>query len=165
MEKESKSSKFIVEIKQNRKGRYYLGSLKINADKKEEFENLLDSSLAFVNKKLDELNSSVKQIQKYDIDPEEELDLDDLMLFEKLRQIRLDLSRDEMVPAYGQGIAVAHGHNKVKFRPAHFNPCCKGQGPSMDCMKGVKIHISCYPCRAAYPGHHYDFILTHAESF
>ena len=48
---------------------------------------------------------------------------------------------DEMVPADGQGIAVAHGNDDVQFGPAQFDAGGKGQGTAVNGMQGVKIHI------------------------
>lgn len=100
MEKETKLHKFSVEIKQSRRGTYYLGSLKVNGDTIEEIENLIETSLSLIKKKINLLNYTNVRIDKHTFDPEEKLDAEDELLFEKLRQIRLEISKNDMVPAY-----------------------------------------------------------------
>lgn len=43
---ENKTPRFSAEIKQSAKGKYYLGSLKVNADTVPEMEKLIDSALS-----------------------------------------------------------------------------------------------------------------------
>ena len=100
MEKEN-TPKFSVEIKQSRKGHYYLGSLKVNAASVIEMEKLMDSALSSVLYKIGLLNESRSKAKKLQTDEQIHLsDSDDIRLFEKLRQLRLELSQAEYVPAY-----------------------------------------------------------------
>jgi len=99
--KEEKTPKFSIEIKQSSKGEYYLGSLRVNADTVPEMEKLIDSALSSVIYKIGLLNDSREKAKKLQMDEEIVLsDSEDILLFEKLRQLRLELSREEDVPAY-----------------------------------------------------------------
>jgi len=98
---EEKTPKFSVEIKQSPKGEYYLGSLKVNADTIVEMEKLIDSALSSMIYKIGLLNESRRNAKK--LQTEEPIilsDSDDKRLFEKLRQVRLDLAQEENIPAY-----------------------------------------------------------------
>ena len=98
---ENKTPRFSVEIKQSAKGEYYLGSLKVNADTVPEMEKLVDSAISSMIYKIGLLNESRRKAKK--LKQEEEIyltDQDDIRLFEKLRQLRLELAREENVPAY-----------------------------------------------------------------
>lgn len=90
--------KFYVEIKQSRRGHYYLGSLKVHADSIEEMENLIDSALSSVMYKIGLLNESRRKEEKLKTSKSLQLtDPVDKQLFEKLRQWRLKLSREKKV--------------------------------------------------------------------
>ena len=98
---ENKIPRFTVVIKQSAKGKYYLGSLKVNADTVPEMEKLIDSALSSLIYKIGLLNESRGKAKKLQTDEEIVLtDSEDILLFEKLRQLRLELSREEDVPAY-----------------------------------------------------------------
>ncbi len=95
MEKET-DQKFYIEIKQSRKGHYFLGSLKIHANSIEEMENLMDSALSSALHKIKLLNESRRKEKK--VKKSVQLsDPDDKQLFEKLRHWRLELSRAQGV--------------------------------------------------------------------
>ena len=55
------SSKYHIEIKQSRKGKWYIGSIKINADNKDEFKNLLDEVVGMALNKLNFINKQMKK--------------------------------------------------------------------------------------------------------
>jgi superfamily II DNA helicase RecQ len=93
--------KFSIEIKQSKKGHYYLGSLKVNAESVTEIEKLMDSALSSVIYKIGLLNESKRKAKK--LQSEEPIylsDSDDIQLFEKLRQWRYEVSQAENLPAY-----------------------------------------------------------------
>ena len=89
--------KFDVEFKQTAKGFWYVGSLKTGADNIEELDKFLDSTIKFLHTKVDKLN-------KGDIKPavSSEIVLNDAerRLFDKLRNMRMELSREENIPPY-----------------------------------------------------------------
>ena len=92
------NKKFYVEIKQSRKGHYYLGSLKINADSLDEMEKLMDSALSSVMYKIGLLNESRRKEKRQQASKVIQLsDSNDKRLFEKLRRWRLEVSRAENV--------------------------------------------------------------------
>jgi len=101
MEKEflDKPSKFSVVIKQSSRGVWYLGYLRINADTVEEMDNLIDSALKRIKPKIEKLNIKENN-EKPAKDQKIILKSEDLKLFEKLRQLRMEISQKENVPPY-----------------------------------------------------------------
>ncbi|MBI2662295.1 HRDC domain-containing protein [Candidatus Woesearchaeota archaeon] len=111
--------KFDVEFKQTAKGSWYVGSVKVGADSVEELDKVLDSTVTFLHTKIDKMN-------KGDFKPGTplspapiELNYGDGKLFEKLRSLRMDLSRAENLPPY----VVAH--DSVLKRLAKVKPMTK----------------------------------------
>lgn len=93
-----KIPKLSVELKQTSKGIWYLGSLKINAETTEELDRLVESSVNNLNLKIKRLNTKCISIEK----PTTEIILNDAeeKLFNKLREIRMDLAKKENYPPY-----------------------------------------------------------------
>ena len=96
--------KFDVEFKQTAKGSWYVGSVKVGADSVEELDKVIDSTVTFLHAKMDKINNG-------DLKPAAplspvsiELNYEESKLFEKLRSMRMDLSRTENIPPY----VVAH---------------------------------------------------------
>ena len=91
-----KTPKYSVQIRQTAKGVYYLGSLSVNGETLEEIENSVDSALLMITSKIQRLNTSKSKAkdQDYNLNPE------DMELFERLRQLRLNISIKENVPPY-----------------------------------------------------------------
>lgn len=122
MEKDINNPKFSVEIKQTEKGSFYLGSLKINAESIEEIERLMDSYVNLIKTKLNSLNKTEQRFNKFAFDPDEELDSEDAILFEKLRELRIEIAREERMPAYVifhdstiKGMAIFRPKNREEF--------------------------------------------------
>ena len=112
--------KFDVEFKQTVKGSWYVGSLKVGADNIEELEKLIDSTVTFLHTKVDKMNKSIESRDfKPASPPAIELNDEEKMLFEKLRSMRMDLSRTENIPPY----LVAH--DSVLKRLAKAKPITK----------------------------------------
>lgn len=92
-----KIPKLSVEIKQTSKGRLYIGSLKINAETTEELDNLIESSMNKITQKISKLNVDdihIKKVQEILLNDDEE------QLFNKLREIRMDMAKRENYPPY-----------------------------------------------------------------
>ena len=108
--------KFDVEFKQTAKGSWYVGSVKVGADSVEELDKVIDSAVTFLHTKMDKIN-------KGDFKPATpasiELSPEESKLFEKLRSMRMDLSRSENLPPY----VVAH--DSVLKRLAKAKPMTK----------------------------------------
>ena len=111
--------KFDVEFKQTAKGSWYVGSVKVGADSVEELDKVIDSTVTFLHAKMDKMN-------KRDFKPAAslspvsiELNYEESKLFEKLRSMRMDLSRAENLPPY----VVAH--DSVLKRLAKVKPMSK----------------------------------------
>jgi superfamily II DNA helicase RecQ len=100
MEKEiiSKSPKFSVQIKQSAKGKYYLGSFKINAESENELEELLDTMLPRVISRIRKLNSPKKK--KKSKKNKIVLTDEDKAIYRKLKSLRNKIARDKDIPAY-----------------------------------------------------------------
>lgn len=101
MDKEiiSKSPKFSVQIKQSAKGKYYLGSLKVNAESQNELEELLDTMLPKVIGRIKELNNPKKKKKK---STNEEIVLNDFdkEIYGKLKELRIKIAKDKNIPAF-----------------------------------------------------------------
>ncbi len=112
--------KFDVEFKQTVKGSWYVGSLKVGADSVEELDKLIDSTVTFLHTKVDNMN---QRIVSKDFKPASPpiIDLNDeeKKLFEKLRSMRMDLSRAENMPPY------VISHDSVLRRLAKIKPMTK----------------------------------------
>ncbi len=89
--------KLEVEFKQTIKGSWYVGSLKVGADTVEELDQVIGSTVTFLDTKIDQMN-------KGDFKPAMpaaiKLNYDENKLFEKLRSMRMDLARAENIPPY-----------------------------------------------------------------
>jgi superfamily II DNA helicase RecQ len=105
-----------VEFKQTAKGSWYVGSVKTGVDTVEELGKFIDSTIAFLNQKVEKIN-------KGDFKPagqkEVVLNYDEKRLFEKLRTIRMDLATAENVPPY------MIAHDSVLKRIAKRKPMTK----------------------------------------
>ena len=112
--------KFDVEFKQTAKGSWYVGSVKVGADSVEELDKVIDSTVTFLHTKIDKMN---KDTEFRDFKPASplaiELNDEEKRLFEKLRSMRMDLSRTENIPPY----VVAH--DSVLKRLAKAKPMTK----------------------------------------
>jgi len=119
MEINTKYPKFSIEIKQSARGVYYLGSLRINTDTLEELETLMNSTLPKVTNKIRTLNS--KSIKDSKPRNDEEIILNDkqMNIYKKLKQLRLEIAKDEGVPSY------VIFHNVVLKRMVKFQPKTK----------------------------------------
>ncbi|MBI5072722.1 HRDC domain-containing protein [Candidatus Woesearchaeota archaeon] len=93
-----KSSKYSVEIKQSLKRRWYIGSIKINSEKKEELKEALDDAMDIALKKL----SFIDQYTKREVGSQDEKDNKpiDEGLFIELRMVRQRIAGVENIPAY-----------------------------------------------------------------
>ena len=95
--------KISLEIKQTAKGVFYIGSLKINADNLEEIDLLFDQALQQARSKILSANSGeTEKITKIS-NREDNLKLDsdfDVELFDFLKNLRLEISRNQKVPPY-----------------------------------------------------------------
>ena len=112
--------KFDVEFKQTAKGSWYVGSVKIGADSVEELDKVIDSTVTFLHTKVDKMNKIVESRDfKPASPPAIELNYEESKLFEKLRSMRMDLSRAENLPPY----VVAH--DSVLKRLAKVKPMSK----------------------------------------
>jgi len=111
--------KFDVEFKQTAKGSWYVGSVKVGADSVEELDKVIDSAVTFLHAKIDKMNKgdfeSATPLSPVSI----ELNYEESKLFEKLRSMRMDLSRAENLPPY----VVAH--DSVLKRLAKVKPMSK----------------------------------------
>ena len=96
--------KFDVEFKQTAKGSWYVGSVKMGANSVEELDKVIDSTVTFLHAKMDKMNNRdfkpATPLSPVSI----ELNYEESKLFEKLRSMRMDLSRTENIPPY----VVAH---------------------------------------------------------
>lgn len=99
--------KFEVEFKQTAKGFWYIGSLKAGADSVEELDKFIDSTVTFLGSKVDKLNKedfkpaiSHSEVSSKNVSNEIVLNYDENKLFEKLRNIRMDLAKAENVAPY-----------------------------------------------------------------
>ena len=112
--------KFDVEFKQTAKGSWYVGSVKVGADSVEELDKVIDSTVTFLHTKVDKMNQSIESKDfKPASPPAIELNYEESKLFEKLRSMRMDLSRAENLPPY----VVAH--DSVLKRLAKVKPMSK----------------------------------------
>ncbi len=112
--------KFEVEFKQTVKGSWYVGSLKVGADSIEEIDNLIDSTVTFLHTKVDKMNKSMESRDfKLASPPIIDLNNEGKRLFEKLRSMRMDLSRTENMPPY------MIAHDSVLKRLAKAKPMTK----------------------------------------
>ncbi len=112
--------KFDVEFKQTVKGSWYVGSLKVGADTVEELDKLIDSTVTFLHTKVDKMNKSMESRDfKPASPPIIDLNDEEKRLFEKLRSMRMDLSRTENMPPY------VIAHDSVLRRLAKAKPMTK----------------------------------------
>ena len=112
--------KFDVEFKQTAKGSWYVGSVKVGADSVEELDKVIDSTVTFLHTKVDKMNQSIESKDfKPASSPAIELNYEESKLFEKLRSMRMDLSRTENLPPYGVA------HDSVLKRLAKAKPMTK----------------------------------------
>ena len=112
--------KFDVEFKQTAKGPWYVGSVKVGVDSVEELDKVVDSTVTFLHTKVDKMNKSIESRDfKPASSPAIELNDEEKRLFEKLRTMRMDLSRTENIPPY----VVAH--DSVLKRLAKVKPMTK----------------------------------------
>ena len=111
--------KFDVEFKQTAKGSWYVGSVKMGANSVEELDKVIDSTVTFLHAKMDKMNNRdfkpATPLSPVSI----ELNYEESKLFEKLRSMRMDLSRTENIPPY----MVAH--DSVLKRLAKIKPMTK----------------------------------------
>ena len=111
--------KFDVEFKQTAKGSWYVGSVKMGANSVEELDKVIDSTVTFLHAKMDKMNNRdfkpATPLSPVSI----ELNYEESKLFEKLRSMRMDLSRTENIPPY----MVAH--DSVLKRLAKTKPMTK----------------------------------------
>ena len=70
---------------------------------------------------------------------------------------------DEMIPADGERVAVAHRDDHFQFRAAQLDAGRKGERPAMQRVKRMKIHVAGDARRTADPGHHHEFVFLPAE--
>ena len=111
--------KFDVEFKQTAKGSWYVGSVKVGADSVEELDKVIDSTVTFLHTKMDKMNKGDFK-PAIPLSPASiELNYEESKLFEKLRSMRMDLSRTENLPPY----VVAH--DSVLKRLAKVKPMSK----------------------------------------
>ena len=94
------TEKYSVVIKQTVRGLYYLGSLRINADTLEEMKNSIDTALAMITKKIENLNARKNKTNTQDTKQEISLNSEENKLFENLRHLRTELAIKENIPAY-----------------------------------------------------------------
>ena len=66
---------------------------------------------------------------------------------------------DEVVSPDGQGVAIAHRHQKRQFRAAHLHPDGECQRPTVECVQRMKIQVSRNPGRTSDAGNHHDVVL------
>jgi len=112
--------KFDVEFKQTAKGSWYVGSVKVGADSVEELDKVIDSTVASLHARMDKMNKVMEtRYFKPASPPLIELNDEEKSLFEKLRSMRMDLSRAENLPPY----VVAH--DSVLKRLAKVKPMSK----------------------------------------
>ena len=96
-----KSSKYSVEIKQSSKRQWYIGSIKINSDNKEELKEALDDAVDIAMKKLNFIDRHTKREDNSEDEEDEEDDEPvDEGLFTELRMVRQRIANLENVPAY-----------------------------------------------------------------
>jgi len=93
-----KSSKYCVEIKQSSKRKWYIGSIKINSDNKDELKEALDDAIDISIKKLNFIDKHTKKEEKSESHEDEE-PIDE-GLFTELRMARQRIASMENVPAY-----------------------------------------------------------------
>ena len=111
--------KFDVEFKQTAKGSWYVGSVKVGADSVEELDKVIDSTVTFLHTKMDKMNKGDFK-PAIPLSPASiELNHEESKLFEKLRSMRMDLSRAENLTPY----VVAH--DSVLKRLAKVKPMSK----------------------------------------
>ena len=93
-----KSSKYSIELKQSTKKEWYIGSIKINSDNKEELKDALDDAVDLATKKLNFLDnpSKIKDNSK----DKEDVESMDEGLFTELRMVRQRFATFESVPAF-----------------------------------------------------------------
>lgn len=103
MEQFLKEHKLSVEVKQTSKGVWYVNSLTINANDNSEFEGIFDYAMKKLEEKIRRLNLGQvgKSLEKPErkqepimLNPEEE------KIFQKLKQIRIELAMREGFPPY-----------------------------------------------------------------
>jgi len=111
--------KFDVEFKQTAKGSWYVGSVKVGADSVEELDKVIDSTVTFLHAKMDKMNKGYFKPATPLSPVSIELNYEESKLFEKLRSMRMDLSRTENLPPY----VVAH--DSVLKRLAKVKPMTK----------------------------------------
>ncbi len=116
--------KFDVEFKQTSKGSWYIGSLKVGADSVEELDQAIDSTITFLHAKMDKMN--VGDFKPAIIPLALELNDEEKKLFEKLRSMRMDLSRAENMPPY------VIAHDSVLKRLAKAKPMTKEEMINLD---------------------------------
>ena len=108
--------RFDVEFKQTAKGSWYVGSFKASANTIEDLDKIIDSTISFLHGKMDKIN-------KGDFKPATstsmELSSEESKLFEKLRSMRMGLSRSENLPPY------VIAHDSVLKRLAKAKPMTK----------------------------------------
>ncbi len=94
-----KSPKLNIELKQSSKGIWYVGSLNINAESIEEFENLLLQASLKSKEQIQQLNS---QSSKNNINANANIFLnpEEQKLFQNFRELRLLLAKQEGLPPY-----------------------------------------------------------------
>jgi superfamily II DNA helicase RecQ len=108
MEEIVKPPKMSIEFKQTAMGRWYAGSVKINADSIEEFGFLSDYSLGKVSEKLRMLNKEDTGIKRKEENKKAErhenlgivLDAQEEVIFERLKRLRKEFAKKEGFPPY-----------------------------------------------------------------
>lgn len=113
--------KFDVKFKQTAKGSWYVGSLKVGANSVDELDKVIDSAVTFLHAKIDKMNKSMesRDFKPATIPPTIELNDEEKRLFEKLRSMRMDLSRAENMPPY------IIAHDSVLKKLAKIKPMTK----------------------------------------
>jgi len=102
MEEFIKTPKISVDLKQTVRGRWYLGSLKVNTDHLEELESLIEAIAVKIEEKIKKLNGE-GEIRNEDIKEKPEeiiLSPEEEKLFIHLKKIRLELANKENYPPY-----------------------------------------------------------------
>jgi superfamily II DNA helicase RecQ len=94
-------SKFSVEIKQSARHKYYMGSFQVNVDTEEELEEILETVLPKIIKKVRILNKEQKgRGKEEEEDTEVELNEYDRKIYSKLKTLRTKFAADKNIPAY-----------------------------------------------------------------
>lgn len=100
MEGDLKSSKLSLTLKQTSKGFWYVGSLRIDGENIYEIDNLMESSLNILRKRVNNLNSNKKEKEPPKKVPEIFLNSAEEKLFNDLKEARNQIASEEGYPPY-----------------------------------------------------------------